>query len=57
MGSALSLFLPGRRKLVGYDRLWPIRISDCRVIYTVDAGERLVLALRVAYRRGANRNL
>ena len=50
-------FRPGCRKLVGHDGLWRIRVSDYRVIYTVDAGELIVVAMRVAHRRGAYRNL
>jgi mRNA interferase RelE/StbE len=50
-------FPAGCRKLTGYDALWRIRIQDYRVVYTVDDGELLVIALRVAHRRAVYRNL
>jgi mRNA interferase RelE/StbE len=50
-------FPPGCRKLAGYDGLWRIRVQDYRVVYTVDQGKLLILALRVAHRRAVYRNL
>ena len=40
----------GCRRLVGYEDLWRIRISDYRVIYTIRDAELIVLALRIAHR-------
>ncbi|MDR3107999.1 MAG: type II toxin-antitoxin system RelE/ParE family toxin [Bifidobacteriaceae bacterium] len=37
--------------------MWRIRVQDYRVVYTVDKGELLVVALRVAHRRAVYRNL
>lgn len=47
----------GARQLVGYSGLWRIRIGDYRVIYTIRDDELVVLALRVAHRGAAYRNL
>ncbi len=42
---------PGCRQLVGYDRLWRIRVGDYRVVYFVDGDTLIVLIVRVAHRR------
>jgi len=47
----------GARTLVGYPELWRIRVGDYRVIYTIKDVELVVLALRIAHRSGAYRNL
>jgi mRNA interferase RelE/StbE len=47
----------GARPLVGYPDLWRIRVGHYRVIYTIKDAELVVLALRVAHRSGAYRNL
>jgi len=47
----------GARPLVGYSDLWRIRVGDYRVVYTVRDAELVVLALRVAHRSTAYRNL
>lgn len=47
----------GARPLVGYPHLWRIRIGDYRVIYTIKDAELVVLALRIAHRGRAYRNL
>lgn len=47
----------GCRQLSGYPGLWRIRVGDCRVVYTVDDGQLVVVALRVAHRREIYRNI
>lgn len=40
---------PGATKLVDAD-LWRLRVSDLRVLYSIEDAERLVVVLRVARR-------
>ncbi|RNL82987.1 type II toxin-antitoxin system RelE family toxin [Halostreptopolyspora alba] len=47
----------GCRQLSGYPGLWRIRVGDYRVVYTVDDGQLVVVALRVAHRREIYRKL
>lgn len=47
----------GARPLVGHPDLWRIRVGDYRVVYTIRDTDLVVLALRVAHRRGVYRNL
>ncbi len=47
----------GRRRLVGYDELWRIRVGDYRVIYTIKDTELIVLALRIAHRSEVYRRI
>jgi mRNA interferase RelE/StbE len=47
----------GCRKLAGYDDLWRIRVGDYRVVYTVDHGKLLVMAVHVAHRSRIYRDL
>ena len=47
----------GSRPLVGYPDLRRIRVGDYRVVYTVKDAQLVVLALRVAHRSTAYRNL
>lgn len=47
----------GAGTLVGYSDLWRIRVGDYRVIYTIRDAELVVLALRIAHRRAAYRNV
>ncbi|HVC39466.1 MAG TPA: type II toxin-antitoxin system RelE/ParE family toxin [Candidatus Dormibacteraeota bacterium] len=46
----------GARPLVNYPDLWRLRVGDYRVIYTIRDAELLVLALRIAHRRGVYRS-
>lgn len=48
---------PGCRALTGYPGLWRIRVGDYRIVYTIKDTELVVLALRVAHRSTAYRNL
>ncbi|KIH99656.1 plasmid stabilization protein [Streptomonospora alba] len=47
----------GCRQLSGYPGLWRIRVGDHRVVYSIDDGRLLVVALRVAHRREVYRKL
>ncbi len=47
----------GCRELTGYPDLWRIRMGSYRVVYTIKDAELLVLALRVAHRSRAYRQL
>ncbi|MFE3460805.1 type II toxin-antitoxin system RelE/ParE family toxin [Nocardiopsis aegyptia] len=47
----------GCRQLSGYPGLWRIRVGDHRVVYSIDDGRLVVLALRVAHRRDVYRKL
>ncbi|MGA7172863.1 MAG: type II toxin-antitoxin system RelE/ParE family toxin [Candidatus Dormiibacterota bacterium] len=47
----------GARPLVDFPDLWRLRLGDYRVIYTIRDAELLVLALRIAHRRGVYRSL
>jgi len=47
----------GSRPLVGYPDLRRIRVGEYRVVYTVKDAQLVVLALRVAHRSAAYRNL
>lgn len=48
---------PGCRALTGHPGLWRIRVGHYRVVYTIKDAELIVLALRVAHRSTAYRNL
>jgi len=41
--------------LSGCPGIWRIRVGEYRVVYSVDDGELVVLALRVAHRREVDR--
>ncbi|GAA3975592.1 hypothetical protein GCM10022630_17440 [Thermobifida alba] len=45
----------GCRQLSGCPGIWRIRVGEYRVVYSVDDGELVVLALRVAHRREVDR--
>lgn len=47
----------GCRQLSGYPGLWRIRVGDHRVVYSIDDGRLVVVALRVAHRREVYRKL
>ncbi|MBB4934663.1 mRNA interferase RelE/StbE [Lipingzhangella halophila] len=47
----------GCRQLRGFPDLWRIRVGDHRIVYSIDDGRLIVVALRVAHRRDAYRNL
>lgn len=47
----------GCRRLSGYPGLWRIRVGDHRVVYSIDDGQLVVVALRVAHRREVYRKL
>ncbi len=47
----------GCRELTGYPGLWRIRVGNYRVVYTIKDAELIVLALRVAHRSRAYRQL
>ncbi|MDA8369686.1 MAG: type II toxin-antitoxin system RelE/ParE family toxin [Nocardiopsaceae bacterium] len=47
----------GCRQLSGYPGLWRIRVGDHRVVYTIDDGRLVVVAVRIAHRRDAYRKL
>ncbi|WP_343710106.1 type II toxin-antitoxin system RelE/ParE family toxin [Mycobacterium sp.] len=47
----------GCRELTGYSGLWRIRVGNYRVVYTIKDAELIVLALRVAHRSRAYRQL
>ncbi|GAB3206525.1 type II toxin-antitoxin system RelE family toxin [Marinactinospora thermotolerans] len=47
----------GGRRLSGHTDLWRIRVDDHRVVYSIDDGRLVVVALRVAHRRGVYRKL
>lgn len=47
----------GCRQLSGYPALWRVRVGDHRVVYSIDDGRLVVVALRVAHRREVYRNL
>jgi mRNA interferase RelE/StbE len=49
LACAQELFPSGARKLAGTE-LWRVRVGDLRVIYVVDAAERIVVILKVARR-------
>ena len=40
---------PGRRRLVGCEGLWRIRIGDHQIVYTIMDSELMVLVLRIAH--------
>lgn len=47
----------GCRQLSGYADLWRVRVSDYRVVYSIDDGRLVVVALHVAHRREVYRKL
>lgn len=47
----------GCRRLVGHPQLWRIRVGEYRVVYMIDDGELVVVALRAAHRREVYRGL
>jgi mRNA interferase RelE/StbE len=47
----------GCRQLKDYSELWRIRVGVHRVVYSIDDGRLVVVALRVAHRREVYRNL
>lgn len=47
----------GARSLVGYDDLWRVRVGNYRIVYTIRDAELFVIALRIAHRSTAYRNL
>lgn len=47
----------GCRRLSGYPDLWRIRVGDHRVVYSIDDGRLVVVALHVAHRREVYRKL
>lgn len=47
----------GCRRLSGYPGLWRVRVGDHRVVYSIDDGRLVVVALRVAHRREVYRKL
>lgn len=47
----------GCRRLSGHTDLWRIRVGDHRVVYSIDDGRLVVLALRIAHRREVYREL
>lgn len=44
-------------KLRGSDNTYRVRISDYRIVYTIDNGKCLVLVLRVRHRREIHRDI
>jgi mRNA interferase RelE/StbE len=47
----------GCRQLRGFSDLWRIRVGHHRVVYSIDDGRLIVVALRVTHRREIYRNL
>nr|WP_156003906.1 type II toxin-antitoxin system RelE/ParE family toxin [Streptomonospora sp. PA3] len=47
----------GCRKLKGEEDLWRIRVGDYRILYSIDDGEVVVVALRIAHRSDVYRDL
>jgi len=45
----------GCRKLVGFQNEWRLRVGDYRVLYVIDAEQRLVVVARIPHRREAYR--
>lgn len=47
----------GCRKLVGFDKLYRIRVGDWRIVYAIEDELRLILVVEVSPRGDAYRNL
>ena len=48
---------PDSRKLAGADRLYRLRVGDCRVVYEILEKQLVVLVIRVGHRREVYRGL
>lgn len=47
----------GHRKLVGFEKLYRIRVGDWRIVYAIEDEILLILVVEVSPRGGADRNL
>lgn len=47
----------GYKKIVGYENLYRIRVSEWRIIYAIEDDQLIILILEVGPRRGVYREL
>ena len=46
---------PGAKQLQGEDRLYRLRVGDCRVVYSIEGRRLVILVVRVGHRRDVYR--